>query len=274
MDIDNYYWVFSAAAQSISALITLLLAGIALAFPMMDKVTEQDPTLYDVVEALKSSSYGKMAWLAVIAGLAIISSLLATFMNPYPGLTRSFTMSVALITNISAIAGAIYFVTRIVHPQRYLKIARQTYKSVTKEIKSSGQGLSTSTFFNEFIELEKDVRNQLRIWNLYLPSIGEPQMSFSFRQMVSALYQNEKISKELRDKFLEINKYRNLLFHGHIDQIQENIIDKLRDIKQKWETERKRETEKKYAFTTRCARCGENTAVDSICTKCGHVNCD
>lgn len=271
MNLDNYYWVFSAAAQSISALITLLLAGIAIAFPMMDKVTEQDPTFYDVVEALKSSSYGKMAWLAVLAGLAIISSLLATFMNPYLGRSRNFTMGVALITDISAITGAIYFVTRIVHPGRYLNIARQAYKLATKGIKSPGPELSASTFFDEFITLEKDLRNQLKIWNLYLPSIGEPQMSFSFRQMVSALYQNEKINKELRDQFLKINKYRNLLFHGHIDQVQEEIINKLRNTRQKWEAEKKME---KGIFATRCSRCKEDAVIDSICTKCGYVNCD
>ena len=60
-------------------------------------------------------------------------------------------------------------------------------------------------------------------------------MSFSFRQMIDALYQNERISKNQRDLLLEVNKFRNLLFHGHIDKVDEGVLKTLQKVKAVWE---------------------------------------
>jgi len=63
MNEDNYYWLFSSAAQSIAALIAFLLAGVALAFSMMDRLAEQDETLNEIVEALKRKQHKQLTTL-------------------------------------------------------------------------------------------------------------------------------------------------------------------------------------------------------------------
>ncbi len=79
----------------------------------------------------------------------------------------------------------------------------------------------------------------LRTSAFYVPSHGVPKMTFSFRQMVDALYQNEMISKQLREMFFRVNKFRNLLFHGHIDQVDEGVLKELRVAIQSWNHEKK-----------------------------------
>lgn len=237
MNIDNYYWTFSSAAQSISAVIAFVLAGVALAFTMMDRVADQDPTLFDVIEAFKVKLHQEMAALVTITGLAILSSLMATYFNPHPGVLRDGVIVFATVMDIAAVTGAVYYVIRIISPRRYMTAAQQAYAAATTVAHPPVSPQPSSAFFHEFIALEQDIRQYVCNVNLCIPSQGEPRMSYSFRQMVNALYQNEKISKQLRDQLLEINKFRNLLFHGHIDEVGEDVRNKLASVRQKWNKE-------------------------------------
>ena len=54
-------------------------------------------------------------------------------------------------------------------------------------------------------------------------------MSFSFRQMIEALRVNEKILGDFYEELLEINKYRNLVFHGHVTQVDASMVKRTRD---------------------------------------------
>ncbi|GEM_PF-1743864 len=244
MNIDNYYWAFSSAAQSISAVIAFLLAGVALAFTMMDRVADQDATLYDVIEAFKVSLHSEMAALVTITGLAILSSLFATYLNPHPGRLRDGVMIFATFMDVAAVLAAVYYVIRIVSPRRYMRAARRAYAAATTTTTTTtpppAHTQPSSIFFHHFIALEQDIRDYVKRENLYVPNQGEPMISYSFRQMVNALYQNEKITPELRDQLLEINKFRNLLFHGHIDKVGQDVTGKLICVRQTWDREKNR----------------------------------
>lgn len=235
MSIDNYYWVFSAAAQSIAALIAFLMAGVALAFSMMDRLADQDETLYEIIEALKRKQHREMAALAVVTGVAVVASLIAVYINPWKTMTRDSVMIFAAVIDMAAITTGIYYVISIVMPSRYSRAAQREYAEATEVITSIPGQESSSVFFKEFIDLELDIRAFLQEHDLYVPSRGVPKMSFSFRQMVDALYQNEIISKEAREKLLIVNKFRNLLFHGHIDQVDEGVIQTLREVNKLWQ---------------------------------------
>ena len=53
-------------------------------------------------------------------------------------------------------------------------------------------------------------------------------MSFSFRQMIETLFQNERIDSVFVKELMEINKYRNLVFHGHVEQADETMVERVR----------------------------------------------
>lgn len=238
MNSESLYWLFSAAAQSIAALIAFLLAGIALAFSMMDRISEQDETLIEVIEALKDKQHKTLAALSVSTGVAIMSSLLSVYMNPSSSQCRDSIMIFAGIADTTVIILAIYFVVSITSPGRYARAARREYLESKNEIESVAGQEPSSAFFKEFILLEQDIRDFLRRKKLYVPSRGAPKMSFSFRQMVDALYQNEIIPGALKDEFYTVNKFRNLLFHGHIGEVDEGVIVQLRATIDKWNSQK------------------------------------
>jgi hypothetical protein len=235
MSIDNYYWVFSASAQGIAALFGFLLAGVALAFQMMDRLVDRDATLLEVSDSLKAKYHGRMTWLAAVTGTAILGSLLSTWMNPWPGWPRSFVMTVAAMSSVVAIVWAIVFVVQVVSPKRYANQADSELLALSQLSPPSEPGDTPNRYFSEFIGLERDIRDWLKELDIYVPSRGEPRMSFSFRQMIDALYQNERIDSSLRDELLAVNKFRNLLFHGHTEKVPSGMMDQLLTVKGKWD---------------------------------------
>ena len=127
------------------------------------------------------------------------------------------------------IIGGVEFVTSIVNPTRYEKAAEKVLKEEKGELRLTGETTSSSKFFEEFRHLERLIRDYLRDKQLYVPSKGSPKMSFSFRQMIEALLQNEKIDSQFFDELMQLNKYRNLVFHGHVDNADQGMIDRVRN---------------------------------------------
>jgi uncharacterized protein YutE (UPF0331/DUF86 family) len=46
--------------------------------------------------------------------------------------------------------------------------------------------------------------------------------------MIDALYHNELIPPDLYTELQQLNKYRNLVFHGHVTQVDRAMIDRLK----------------------------------------------
>ena len=235
MNIDNYYWTFSAAAQGIAALFGFLLANVALAFQMMDRIADRDPTLLEVIESLKSKYHSKMTGLAIVTGTAIIGSLFATFLNPHPCGLRTFVMIVAAASSILAIIWAIFFVVQIVSPGRYAKQADEELSNIVKGSPFDEANIKTDNFVTEFISLEKDIREWLLSRDPAVLNRVEFRSVLSFRQMIDYIFQREMIDSSLRDDLLSVNKFRNLLIHGHTDRVPLDMIDKLRAAREKWD---------------------------------------
>jgi hypothetical protein len=233
INIDNYYWFFSAAAQAIAAFVALLLGGITLAYSMMDRLVDSDPTLWEVNLGIKQRYHKWLSLLAIVTGFAIILSLASTFMNPHHGWVRESLMLIAVEFDLAAILGGILFVINIIDPNRYAREAKHELKEMERgKLAQKPVG----AYFHEFIKFEQSIRDYLKAHDLYVPSQGAPKMTFSFREMVTALFQNEHISRTLRDEMLEVNKFRNLLFHGHVTDVTDEALAKLIEVRKKWDS--------------------------------------
>ena len=62
--------------------------------------------------------------------------------------------------------------------------------------------------------------------------------------MVTYIFNNELISRDIREALFEVSKYRNLVVHGHIEKVDKEIINRTRnlleqilDIKKKIDTQ-------------------------------------
>jgi hypothetical protein len=132
------------------------------------------------------------------------------------------------VFNVIAIIVGILFVITIINPKRYKKAAQDIIKEDKLENNRETNSIDQATFMTEFIRLEKSVRDKLQSRKLYIPYGDIPKMAFSFRQMISALNQNELIDRIELDELMQINKYRNLVFHGHQDKVDKGMLDRVK----------------------------------------------
>lgn len=226
MNNENIYWLFSAAAQSISAFVAFLLTGYALVHNLMEAAREKDDTLEEIHLDLRKLYHARLTRLAWVTGFAIILSLVTVFVNKWEFSFKPFLMVFTSIVDFVAVAGGIVFVISIVNPTKYERRAVRVLKEKKIELDLSDRRTSSVAFYEEFRRLERTIRDYLRKNDLYVPSRGAPRMSFSFRQMIEALIQNEKINAGFFEELMKINKYRNLVFHGHIDHADQAMVER------------------------------------------------
>jgi len=111
---------------------------------------------------------------------------------------------------------------------KYKQAALGQLKGRPGGLKPLGTTIPAATIFTEFLRLESPARENLREHDLYVPSKGAPRMSFSFRQMIQALRQSEAIESRLFEELMEIDKYPNLVFHGHVGQADAAMAERVR----------------------------------------------
>jgi hypothetical protein len=230
MALENLYWPFSSAAQSISAFVALLLAGFALVHITMDAEQQKDQTLDDIHLQLKRQYYKQLRVIAILTAIAVLSSLAMVYLNPYIFPGKSLLMIATSLIDGAAIVTGIFFVIIIIDPDKYRKTAERIIQKDEQELGIRGTNkVSDSDFFRKFIDLESEIRDFFETHKLQ-QRVRDFVTPFSFRDMVTSLYHNEIIDQELLDNLFQINKYRNLVFHGHIKKVDQEMIDKLDNV--------------------------------------------
>lgn len=193
----------------------------------MESARDRDDTLEEVHAALRKSYHVQLTWLASLTGAAIVLSLLLVYLNRPGALVNPFFQAMVAFIDVGAIAAGLYFVVSIVDPKKYERAA----KKVIDERSEPTIGTSPAAgFFEAFLHLERLVRDYLRAKDLYVPSRGAPKMSFSFRQMIDALRANEVIDGATYEDLQELNKYRNLVFHGRVSQVDARMVARTREL--------------------------------------------
>lgn len=168
-DAQNYYWLFSSSAQSISAFIAFLIAGYAIVLSVLDSLEEKDETLADIHHQLKKIYYRKIVLLAIVTGLAILSSLVMVFINGEDLPYKPTLYIITALANAAAIILGLQFVLAMINPNRYKNAANEIIKEEKNIFPDSGHRVDQRQFINEFINLEKSIRDALVKRNLYIP---------------------------------------------------------------------------------------------------------
>lgn len=227
MNSDYIYWTFSAASQSIAAFVALLFTGYALVHALMESDQEKDDSLEEVYSAARLTYHKRLTLLAWLTGAAVVLSLVVVYINRATAPAPGWLLLVVAAADVAAIAGGLAFVVFMVDPRKFQRAAKKVLAEAEAPI--SREEIPAADFFDAFRYLERLVRDYLRENDLYVPSRGVPRMSYSFRQMIEALLQNESIDRRFSDELMEINKYRNLVFHGHVDRADPRMLRKVQD---------------------------------------------
>jgi len=228
MNTDYIYWTFGSAAQAISSFIALLLAGYALVHNLMETALDRDDTLDEIHTALRMSYHKRLIVLAWLTGAAVISSLVVVFFTRENDPVSVWILLFVGAIDFLAVICGVAFVVSIVDPKKYQKVAEKALEDDQVVASGISQAAPVVEFFGAFQGLERQIGLYLKDKDLYIPSRGAPRMPHSFNQMINALLLNELIDSEFRNELFEINRYRNLVFHGQVRNINEKLVQRVR----------------------------------------------
>ena len=233
---DNLFWLFSSAAQAIAAFVAFLLAGYALVHSMMEAAAGADETLVEIHEELKRQYYRRLAALVMLTAAAIVACFAVILFN---GATTPWFWVLAWIAGLLvllSIGGGVAFVIRVVDPDKYRKAAVQMAREEEARptpVPAQGvpevQAVKRGDFADAFIDLEELVR---QLWEQR--TRGErlrKSLSSSppaFREMLQALNLSEVLPADLAKELEALNRYRNLVFHGHLKSVDPEMVHRVR----------------------------------------------
>ena len=224
--MEKYYWLYSSSSQSIAAFVAFLLTGYALVLNLLENVQKNDSTLIEILDSLKIKYFKRLKWISVITGLAIVLNLLCILLNDKEFQFKIFFTIGTLSLTVLSVGLGLGFVINIINPDRY----KITAKKLLEEFSEEKETIDESVFIKEFINLETKIREILRHKDLYVSNGRNVSVNFSVRQMITSLYDNNIINRYEYEKLLNLNKYRNLVFHGHETKVYKSIMNDIQEM--------------------------------------------
>jgi hypothetical protein len=230
---EHIYWVFSSAAQCVATCIAFLLSGYAIVITMMESARQKDDSLAEIHAALRAECHTRLRLLALVNAVAITMNLACVFLNRWGLEWIGLLVMATVVIDLVVVFWCLTFVLTIVDPKKYEKVAGRflrKHQAARQTARQTGQVATAAEFFNEFRLLERCVSDLLRVTRHYDPSgnAGGAQGSMlSFREMIDLLMLSELVSSADGRELLEINKYRNLVFHGHVEEAERAMIDRV-----------------------------------------------
>lgn len=231
---ENYYWLFSAAAQSIAAFVAFLLTGYAFVHSVMENLQRSDESLFQVHESLKKDYHRRLQVLSGVTALAIVMSLTCVYLNPIVlEYKQEFFLATAFI-DFSAIVGGILFVVSIVDPDRYQMRARKLLEEEEKVLAPSGKKVGVGDFLAAFVALEKSLNNYIRDHSINEAVSMTSYRPLSFSDMIRMLTREQIIDDSFANGLRELSKYRNLVAHGHVSDVTQAMVERVESTRGKW----------------------------------------
>jgi hypothetical protein len=202
---DNVYWLFSSSAQAIAAFIGFLAAGFFFSYDLMDKQVEKDETLEVIYVDIKNQYFKRLKALFILTGFSILLSLGVVFINGYD--FGIYNLIIAIIVGVVNIVTVIWAIT--FDP-------------------AQGNSLTSTKFLEGFAELENLLRDLAKKYRL--ESFGRFRDFQPLGQIIRSLYERRVISRDSLRELSEMNKIRNLIAHGEINNIEQRIGDTLNKV--------------------------------------------
>jgi hypothetical protein len=226
MNNDQIYWIFSSSVQGIAAFIAILLSGYVFVVNVMDNQALRDETLVDVHKNLKSEYYRYLKWLSFLAGFSIIASIVMLIINPYEMCLKPWLFWPTILAVILTVIVGLGFVLKVIDPKKYEK---KVADMLSQEPSSPSQQVTVGAFMEEFIKLEKELRqvyeNSPFIVQRQSTGLPWPKRLWEIIDIFSKteLFRNGKEVDMLR----EVIRMRNLLVHGEQERVSQEWIDKI-----------------------------------------------
>jgi len=228
---ENIYWLFSSSAQSIAALIGFITAGFYFVLGRYDNNTTNDSTLDEINQEVQRYLFVKVRILCGLTAISIISSLALVYVNGFDFQFKNLAVIVVSLVNIITILWAIFFVVKIIDPQKINKAVDRLLKTDKELLKpivdTKIQKVAISEFIEVFTSFEDSVRticSQFKLNNFLSVDSNKAE---SLSLLIRAMYQKGLVDSATFNQMNEVNKIRNLIIHGEISMIDKRIFDML-----------------------------------------------
>ena len=210
--------------------VALLLTGYALVLSQIEAARERDDSLQELHAVLRASYHARLKVLAWITAAAVVLSLFVVWDNRATVPASNWVMGIAAALDIIAMVAGLAFVVTIIDPAKYQKAAERELEQRQQEQTAAASQNETSAddFFKAFRDMEKALRQLVGRSRMV---VGEPRedggrSNPSVRQMAIALLDNGVIDDTFHAELLQIAKYRNLLFHGHVKKADAGMVER------------------------------------------------
>jgi hypothetical protein len=228
VNTDFIYWTFSAAAQCVSTFVALLLTGYALVLSQIDSARDHDNSLEDIHDALRTVYHTRLTVLAWLTASSVGLSLLVVWLTRTNEPPSGLLMALAACMDALAIIAGLGFVVAIIDPRKFQKLAKRELEEQLAE-EPTQETAPSAEFFKAFRKLERTLREQVtRRQEAHTAESTVTIASANIRQLGDMLLQAENITEELNAELVKLNRYRNLLFHGHAKEADAKMIDRTR----------------------------------------------
>jgi uncharacterized protein YutE (UPF0331/DUF86 family) len=233
-ELNNVFYIFSTAAQTIAALVGFVLAAYTFNHQLVSsQKDEQDEARNQVIESIIQKNYRQIVILSIMTGITLILDLFVLELNGVPTTNlKEISYIIVGSLNVVLIIFAVIIALFTIKPIDTTKEAQKLFKAVGEEIKESLDNkkghlkhpedtMSSTDFIQKFIEMEKSVREYLIDNDLY----NDKRLSMG--KMITILYEQRGINHELFHILNELSRYRNLVVHGHVTEIDKDMYESL-----------------------------------------------
>ncbi|HDR7527127.1 TPA: hypothetical protein QCX62_003722 [Bacillus paranthracis] len=224
VDLNNVYYIFSTGAQTIAGLVGFVLAAYTFNHQFMWNVRESDDGKTEIIDEAIREYYNYILVLSISTGMTLIADLFMLQFNAMETtVMKTRVYMVVGSMNVAIIIGAFVIALYIIRP---INIEEWAQKMLKKHNKGKGDVESTVNFYefiSKYIELEKLCRD-------YLNKDNESSSSVSLMAMAGRLRERAVINVTTYLELVEVSKYRNLVVHGHVSEVDQEMYSKLVDL--------------------------------------------
>jgi hypothetical protein len=219
---DQILYLFSSTAQVLAGIIGLTITAYIFYYNELQRQLEQDDTKVGIIEELTKKNFHFILFLSLYGFLGLIFSFISITINN--DIIINISMSI-IVTEIIAI---FYFVIDIVNPNNIKNTSNRILRNKENKLNDNDKPrISMEKFMKEFNLLEMILRNYLKEKENY-------EKNIPLYKIANYLLIDEIINYDLKNKLLDIIKYRNALVHGsNFKDINKKIFNNILEIKDK-----------------------------------------
>lgn len=222
--MDNYYWLFSALAQTTAVFVGLIYAGVTFLYGRIDGIVRSDATLGEIYGSIKQEIRRRLKRLLAVTLVAIALCLTILAFNETDWGSARIVVSVCTCAFcFTVMILSVAFALKVVDPDQVRRTARALLaaeKGGPPEAK-----VPTGLFLHHYDRLAallKELARDTRI--LDRDSAAPPK---TLKETVERLSDMAVVERSLADELLQLDRVRNLAVHGRLKSLEKKYDDAL-----------------------------------------------